>query len=171
MNSSSTGMKPQDILILLKIVSLGNENWYQTSLAESLNMSQSEISQSLARSKYSGLLDGTGKKVMIRTFLDFLKFGISVVYPVKPGAIVRGVPTAHSAAPLCEFILSNEMFVWPHPFGENRGQAITPLYPTVADASLKDKKLYELLSLTECLRVGRIRERNLAIEHLERILC
>lgn len=171
MNNSTIGMKPQDILILLKIISLGNESWNQTSLAESLYMSQSEISQSLARSKYSGLLDGSGKKVMFRTFFDFLKFGISVVYPVKPGAIVRGIPTAHSAEPLSDFILSNEMYVWPYPFGENRGQAITPLYPSVAKASLIDKKLYELLSLTECLRVGRLREKNLAIEHFERILC
>lgn len=164
-------MKPQDILILLKIVSLRDESWNQTLLAESLYMSQSEISQSLARSKSSGLLDGSGKMIMSRTLLDFLKYGLSVVYPVKPGAIVRGIPTAHSAEPLSEYILSNEMYVWPHPFGENRGQSITPIYPTVPDASLKDKKLYELLSLTESLRVGRTRERNMAIEHLERNLC
>jgi hypothetical protein len=171
MSALSYGMKPQDILILLKIASLGDELWNQTMIADSLDMSQSEISQSIARSKYSGLIDSTGKKIMSRTVLDFLKFGLSVVYPVKPGMIVRGIPTAHSASPLKELILSNELYVWPHPFGESRGQAINPLYPTVPNACIKDEKLYELLSLTESLRVGRTRERNLAMDYLERTLC
>ncbi len=57
-------MKPQDVVVLLKIVALGTTPWAQTALAESLNLSQSEISQSLARSRYAGFPDGSGKKVM-----------------------------------------------------------------------------------------------------------
>jgi len=41
-------MKPQDVVVLLKIIALENNDWNQTQLAESLKLSQSEISQSLS---------------------------------------------------------------------------------------------------------------------------
>ncbi|MBO2542999.1 hypothetical protein J0871_01090 [Salegentibacter sp. BDJ18] len=50
-------MKPQDILLLLKLISLDDVTWKQKYVAEALGMSQSEVSESVARSKYSGLLD------------------------------------------------------------------------------------------------------------------
>jgi predicted transcriptional regulator len=57
-------MKPQDVVILLKIIAIGTDTWMQKPLAESLGMSQSEVSQSVARSQYAGLLFGNGKQVM-----------------------------------------------------------------------------------------------------------
>ncbi|HEY3373180.1 MAG TPA: hypothetical protein VGK10_20175 [Prolixibacteraceae bacterium] len=62
-------------------------------------------------------------------------------------AVVRGIPTAHSAAPLNEVIQSTEPYVWPSGKGTVRGQSIVPLYPTVVDAVQNDPKLYELLAL------------------------
>lgn len=99
-------MKPQDVVVLLKIIALNSENWQQLQLAEALKMSQSEISQSVARSKYAGLLGGNGKKVMKQAFMEFLQYGITYVFPQKPGPVVRGVPTAHSAEPLKSVIVS-----------------------------------------------------------------
>lgn len=69
-------MKSQDIVILLKIVAIGHENWQQKPLAEVLGMSQSEVSQSVARSQYAGLLFGNGKQVMKSALLEFLQYGI-----------------------------------------------------------------------------------------------
>jgi hypothetical protein len=34
-------LKPQDIVILLKIIALGDTSWYQNTIVENLNMSQS----------------------------------------------------------------------------------------------------------------------------------
>lgn len=43
-----------------------------------------------------------------------------------------------------------------------------PLYPTVAEAAIQNEKLYELLALVDALRVGRVRERELAAVELEK---
>ena len=40
-----------------------------------------------------------------------------------------------------------------------RGQSIEPLYPSVPETVLKDEKLYELLAITDAIRVGRTREK------------
>jgi len=161
-------MKPQDIVVLLKIIAVGNENWQQKPLAEALGMSQSEVSHSLSRSQYAGLLLNKSKQVMKSALLEFLQYGIAYVFPQQPGALVRGIATAHAASPLKETISSNESFVWPYAKGNQRGQAIIALYPSVPEAALKDAKLYELLALTDALRVGKVREKLLSIEELKK---
>jgi len=171
MNISQNSMKPQDIVVLLKLIALNKDNWQQVPLAYSLKMSQSEVSQAVARSKFAGLLDDTGKRVMRQAFYDFLQYGLAVVFPAKPGAIVRGIPTAHSAAPLNMEISSGENYVWPFAMGSVRGHGITPLYASVPQAALEDEQLYELLSLVDALRVGKVREKNLAIQELKHRIC
>jgi hypothetical protein len=161
-------MSPLDIVVLLKITTYGDEPWYQKSLAEALYISQSEISKSLARSKYAGLLDPTGKIVMKLSLMDFLTFGIRYVFPQQPGPVVRGIPTAHSAPPLSAEIQSAEPYVWPYGKGTVRGHSILPLYPSVVKAVANDTKLYELLAMVDALRVGRAREKNLAISELNK---
>jgi len=163
-------MKPQDVVILLKIIATGSDQWQQQSLADELKMSQSEVSQSVARSRFAGLLDGSGKKVMRLAFMDFLQYGLAYAFPQKPGSMVRGVPTAYSAPPLNAIIQSNELLVWPSAKGKYRGQSILPLYPTVVDAVDKDTKLYQLLALADTLRVGKAREKELAISELKKLL-
>ena len=100
--------------------------------------------------------------------LDFLRYGLRYVYPEQPSSLVRGVPTSHSAPPLNEFIQSEQNFVWPYAKGTVRGFAIQPLHPNVPKACLQDPKLHELLAMTDALRLGKARERNLAIEGLEK---
>ncbi|SDN17118.1 hypothetical protein SAMN05421813_1593 [Daejeonella rubra] len=161
-------ISPQDIVILLKIIALGNSTWFQSALAESLHMSQSEISKSLMRSKYAGLLDSSGKKVSRLALMEFLQYGIRYVFPQQPGALVRGIATAHSAYPLDQQIKSEEHYVWPSGTGKLRGQSISPLYPSVVEAVKQDEKLHELLALVDAVRVGRSREKELAIKELKK---
>ena len=163
-------MSPHDIVVLLKIVSYGNQSWQQKAMAEALGISQSEISKSLQRSIFAGLLDPKGKKVMRLALMEFLQYGLRYVFPQKPGPVVRGVPTSHSAAPLNQNIQSTEHYVWPYGKGKVRGQSIIPLYNSVPEASLKDEKLHELLALIDALRVGRARERAMAIVELKKRL-
>jgi hypothetical protein len=163
-------ISPVDILVLLKIVGYGDEPWFQIPLAESLGISQSEVSKSLNRSKYAGLLDPGGKTVMKISLFEFLQYGLRYVFPQKPGPVVRGVPTSHSAHPLKEYIQSTENYVWPYGKGTVRGHSIIPLYPSVPEAALKDEKLHELLALTDALRVGRAREKEIAVIELKKRL-
>lgn len=167
MDSNIAQMKPQDILLLLRIITLKKESWKQLPMAEALGMSQSEVSEAVKRCKYAGLLDIKGKKVMRQALMEFLAYGIKYVFPQKPGPIVRGVPTAHSAPPLNKTIISNEAYVWPYAKGSVRGQSILPLYASVPSAALRDAELHELLAMVDAIRVGRSRERTMAIDELK----
>lgn len=84
----------------------------------------------------------------------------------QPGPIVIGIPTAHSAPPLKDIISSGENYVCPFGKGTVRGQSVTTLYSSVTKAVQNDLKLYELLVLIEALRVGRAREKEIAIKEL-----
>ncbi len=164
-------MRPQDVVVLLKIGLEHNNPWTQVSLAESLFLSQSEISESISRSLYARLLFDKGKQLMRNGLMDFIQYGLPYVFPQQPGKIQRGVPTAHSAPPLNEEIVSDEHYIWPSAKGTVRGHSIQPLYPSLVQAVQLDSQLHELLALVDALRVGRARERELAIEILRQRIC
>jgi hypothetical protein len=67
--------------------------------------------------------------------------------------------------------MSDNQVVWPHSEGTVRGQAIEPLHASIPLIYQYDLKFYELLALTDALRIGRARERNIAIEELKKRLC
>ncbi len=159
-------LKPQDVVILMKIIALNTDDWNQKSLANALHMSQSEISQALVRLRYCGLLS-ENKKVKRLGLMEFLRYGLSYVFPQHPGHITRGIPTAHSAPPLNKQILGSEAYVWPHPKGQIKGQAIHPLYASVPDAVTHDEIFYQLMALLDALRVGRSREKEIALKELQ----
>jgi hypothetical protein len=100
------------------------------------------------------------------SLMDFLTCGIRYVFPQQPGPVVRGIPTSHSAPPLSNEIQSAEPYVWPYGKGTVRGQSILPLYPSAVKAVQNDTQLYELLAMVDAIRVGRAREKNLAIGEL-----
>jgi hypothetical protein len=116
-------------------------------------------------------LDESGKKVSKLALMEFLQYGIAYAFPAKPGPIVRGIPTAHSGPPLNTLIEpSGDEYVWPSATGQLRGQAISPLYKNVVKAVKGDHELHELLSLVDAIRVGRVREKQLAIAELKKRL-
>jgi predicted transcriptional regulator len=161
------GMRPHDIAILLKIASKGKESWYMKDLARELNISSSEISESIHRSVIAGLISTDKKTINKLALLDFLKFGLRYVYPQRPGSLVRGIGTSISASPLNNEIMSNEQFVWAYAKGNIRGQAIEPLHPKTPEACLRDEKYYELMALIDAIRIGKVREQKIAFNMLK----
>ena len=98
---------------------------------------------------------------------EFLIFGLKYVFPAEPGAIAKGIPTAHSAIPIKEKIISStESNVWANSNGNSRGQSIEPLYKTVPDAAMDDQAFYELIALVDTIRIGKAREVQIAIDEL-----
>lgn len=165
------GMRPQDIVVLLKIIALKHDNWKNSDLAYSLKISPSEISEVLNRCKIAGLIDAKKRKVHINSFKEFLIYGLKYVFPAEPGSVLRGIPTAHSAFPINENISSGgDIYVWPYAKGDQRGQAIEPLYKTLPSTVQDDKLFYEFLVIIDTIRVGRAREIQIAIEELEKRL-
>jgi hypothetical protein len=165
------GMRPQDIVVLLKIISLHKTPWKTTDLASQLYISQSEISQALHRNWSAGLLDESRKNVYKKSLVEFLIHGVKYVYPQKPGAIVRGTPTAHSAPPLSKMIQqSSDIYVWPDEDGTVRGETILPLYRNIPKAARADHRFYELLALVDAIRVGKSRESRIAADELHKLI-
>ena len=162
------GMRPHDIVILLKIVAKGNKDWFMKDIANELFISNSEISESLNRSVIAGLIASNKKRVMKQALVEFITSGLKYVYPQKPSGLVRGIQTAHSALPLSIIIQSNEIYVWPYEEGNKRGFSIEPLHPNVPKAALKDPVLHELLALVDAIRLGNVREQKLASVELEK---
>lgn len=165
------GMRPQDIVVLLKIIAQKNDDWRNIDIANAIHISPSEVSEALNRCKIAGLIDSKKRKVNINSFLEFLIYGLKYVFPVEPGAIVKGIPTAHSASPLKEYISSgSDVYVWSYAKGSHRGQAIEPLYNTLPQVALEDVFFYELLTIVDTIRVGRVREIKIAIDELTKRL-
>lgn len=158
-------MKPQDIVILLQVHCLGT-TWTYCELAKSLKMSASTVHEALQRCEISHLYNQKKKKVLKGALEEFLVHGLKYVFPAKVGAIVRGIPTAHSAEPLKKMLMVDETnpYVWASAKGKVKGQAIIPLYKSVPEVveNQENSRLYELLCLVDSLRVGKIREQELA---------
>ena len=166
-----SGMRPHDIVVMIKIAAKGKNPWMMKDLAYELGISASEVSESINRSVIARLIFPDKKGLMKLALIDFLEHGLCYVYPQRPGALVRGIRTSHSAPPLNEVIVSQEHYVWPYSEGDTRGQAIEPLHPKVPEASLKDPDFYMLMALCDAMRVGRVREKNIALEELKRRIC
>lgn len=164
-------LKPQDILVLLKIASLESD-WSYRKLSSELSMSLGEVHNALDRAERAQLFDSKRKRPRTQALLEFLIHGIKYAFPAERGSITRGIPTSYAAAPLKEMIVSEDELppVWPSKYGETRGYTLEPLFSSVPEAVEHDTKLYELLSLVDAIRDGRARERNIAAELLSKRL-
>lgn len=171
MKSNPRQLRPQDILVLLKILTRKEEGpWKFVPLARALKMSQSEIHQSVRRAELCDLYDPLTRKPKRAALVEFLIHGLRHVFPALPGKRARGVPTAQSAPPISRQIVSSpkEACVWPHLKGKTRGLAVRPLYPTVPEVALEDPEMHALLALIDALRIGKAREREFAREELSK---
>jgi len=161
-------MRPQDILVILKIMSENDPEFRLVDLAQSTGISLSEVSDSINRSVFARLIAPDKKTPMRKAIYEFLVHGLPYVFPAQPGALVVGMPTAHSAAPLSNSFGEADPVVWADPKGSIKGQEIPSFHPKQSHAAREDNHLYELLALTDALRIGKARERKMAEEELKK---
>ena len=159
-------MKPQDIVILLKLVAVKGQPWQYRDLSADLFIPLSEISASLKRSEKAGLFNKGIRKVNRLALMEFLEHGFKYVFPTSPGEMVTGIGTAHSHPFFRKFFKAEMQYAWPDQDGDIRGLMIEPLHPNVPRAAKKDELLYKLLASVDIIRVGRVREIKLAFEEL-----
>jgi len=164
------GMRPQDIVVLLKILTSEKEAWQYRDLSSKLFISTGEIAESLNRSQIAGLVDESRRRVHRESLMEFITYGLQYVFPVVPGTMVTGMPTAHSHPFYIAHFKSEFKYAWPDENGIIRGLAITPLHIGVPGAATLDQLLYKMLASVDVLRVGRVREKQLAIKELAKII-
>ncbi len=167
-------LKPQDCIILIKLLANPGMDWSQRQLAKTLCISLAEINAGIKRLGDAGLLrkDKDDKLFPnINAAEEFLVSGVKFFFPVKLGEYTRGMPTAIAAPIFHDKIpLGNDpMPVWPDAIGEKRGVALTPIHPSIPKALREnpDESFYELLVIIDAIRSGRPRERNLAASLLK----
>lgn len=163
-------MRPQDIVVLLKILTMSEPNWQYRDIASSLYISISEVSESLNRSHIAGLIDESKRKIHRQSLMEFIRYGLHYVFPQVPGTMVTGMPTAHAHPFYAKLFKSEINYVWPDDNGNMRGLSIQPLYKSVVKAVKQDELLYKLLASIDIIRVGRTREIKVALEELQKII-
>ena len=106
-----------------------------------------------------------------RQLAEFALHGAKYAFAADKMPSTIGVPTSHSAPAFAGvFAPGSQDYVWPHPNGTVRGIGIAPLHPSVPFAAMQDANLYEMLALFDALRVGRARERGMALERLQALI-
>ncbi len=172
-------MKPQDIVVLAKLLAKqSNNEWSQSSLAYELCLSPSQINSSFKRLVDAGLLtpyQSTEKpQPILQACEEFFIHGLKYIFPAKLGEITRGIPTSYAAPSFREQIVrgGDPVPVWPHGVGKERGAALKPLYSSVPESITKhpDPLFYDLLTLIDAVRAGRAREKKIAVQQLLEIL-
>lgn len=171
MYDDDMNLKPQDVVVLLKLLSYGDDRPSYAQMGEELFLSPSEVHASVKRAKEAHLVVGlepdeaTPDKAAV---LEFLVHGLKYSFPPERGELARGIPTSYAAEPLNQKIsLGNDPPpVWPSPEGTARGYSLKPLYKTVPKAAQADRKLYEMLALVDAVRDGRTRDRQIAEQEL-----
>lgn len=168
-------LKPQDVLVVLKLAAIGRLDWTYASLAVELDLSPSQLYSAVQRAVKAQLAIADEQAIVpqFRNLEKFLVHGIRYVFVPERGELTRGVPTSYAAPPLkAHFKASGEPPpVWPDPEGKVRGMSFSPLYKIAPRAARRDEKLYELLALVDAIRGGRARERNLAVQMLSNRLA
>ncbi|MBI2382828.1 MAG: MarR family transcriptional regulator [Gammaproteobacteria bacterium] len=160
-------LKPQELLVLLKVAAHPGVPWTYAALSHSLSLSPGEAHASVRRAIFAGLAvarDRRNWSPVRPALIEFAVHGVRYAFPAEIGAAKRGIPTAYGAEPLASLVNSPpaENPVWAHPQGAAKGPTISPIYRTAPLAAMADPHLHQLLALLDALRVGRQRERALA---------
>ena len=164
-------LKPQDVLVALKLAVTDCRSWRQEKLAEELGISAGEVSKSLRRLRDAELVARGELRTLRLPFLEFLKYGLRHVLPVKRRGVAFGLPTAYAASPLRGKIVADMLVppVWPDPQGTVKGEAWEPIYKSAVSAAKRDDRMYQGLALVDALRGGKARERALADQYLREL--
>ena len=169
-------LKPQDVLIALKLFNVGVD-WSFQSLANSMYMSVSETHAGVKRGLRCGILRtplGARKpEPDSRRLRPFLIHGLPTILPLEYGSPAKGIPTSYAAAPLKDQIESfgdDLAPVWADESGTIRGVSVRPLFPSVPQIVRNDQSMYEWLVVVDGLRAHEARVRRVAQHELERRL-
>src|SRR6266567_8106845 len=143
-------LKPQDLVVLLKVALWKGRSYTYARLSQDLAMSASQVHASLQRAQVARLVassESDGLVPILAALREFVLYGAQYAFPGVTGSITRGTPTAYAGPTLRMSLTQNQEAppVWPHASGVARGFALYPLYPGVPIAAELDPALYDML--------------------------
>lgn len=170
-------LKPQDVLVLLKLAVRNDTAWSYPQMAAALGLSASEVHAAVKRAVLARLAVIHQPRVVgvhPQNLVEFLVHGVKYAFPVVRGPITRGHPTGYAAPVLSARIMAGEGLppVWADPEGTVRGESFSPLFPSqaVIRAIIADPPMYDATALVDAIRGGSARERQVATELLARLV-
>lgn len=169
MPNKPQALKPQDVAVVLRLAVAPDASYAK--LAGDLSMSPSTAHESVERLQLAGLLRPESRRVNRHSLLEFLEHGVRYMFPAKPGSKARGIPTAYSSPFLANEIVADDVIVWPDHRGSVTGQSIPPLINRAGELPTRCPQVYELLTLVDAIRIGRVRERAKAVEKIKERLA
>ena len=93
MEGKNLNLKPQDVIVILKVLSKGKVPWRISDLAYELDLSAGEVSNCLGRLKACALISNDKKTPMVTNLKEFLLYGLRYTFPARLGKNERGVLT------------------------------------------------------------------------------
>ncbi len=170
-------LKPQDILVLLKLSVWDKPQWRQEDLAKELGMVQSMVHSSLKRAEKCRLYNQEKKRVNKSALIEILIHSIRFLVPAELGRKAVGMPTAWGHREAFKSLVSGlvDPPIWSAAKGRRAtvtgefnidGFEIQPIHEKAPGAASRDPRLYEVLAAVDALRVGRSRDIEVACEIL-----
>ena len=168
-------LKPQDLVVILKVAVNPERAFTLTELSSELTMALSAVHGSVTRSEQARLLSRSAgsTRAMKSSVHEFVVHGAKYCFPGTLGSLTRGMPTGAAGPVLRSSFESLGPLapVWTDPSGDSYGPGLVPLHTTVPAACRQDPRLYDVLTLLDALRVGAARERELALHALNERLA
>ncbi len=170
-------VQPEDIAVLIALAAHPSWGEARSLLLECLP--EERLAISIERLKKARLCLPSMQRVVRPTLVRLLTHGVPFLFPASIGDFTLGVPTAWSdprvIAGMGLVVPESHLVVWPP--GERtlelaketdlvRGRSLEPLAPWVSTLAILDGSFHWLMSLAECLRAGRARERSWALQQL-----
>ena len=159
-------MKPRDLLVGLYLV--GHPGAKLQSMADELGISLSQAHLGVKALERSRLM--VNNKIRRKSLLEFIIHGVQYVFPASPGEETLGLPTGIAEPLFPADVATQRPMVWASPTGSVRGPSVEPLWKSVPFAVQNDRMLYEMLAAIDALRVGRARDRSVAVDYLTKEL-
>lgn len=170
-NKGQWALRPQDVVVALKLVVLRGQWLPYAELGRQLRLSQFEAHAAVKRLLAAKLVTDIEGEIrpVTATLKLFICHGAPYAFPPVRGEMTIGFPTAYGMSPLKEKVLfaDENPPVWPNAEGTVRGMTLLPLYEKAPLAAIDDRALYEMLALFDALRIGAARERGMAMALLE----
>jgi hypothetical protein len=110
-------LKPQDVVLALKLASGAAPAWTQPAIARALHMSAAEVNHGLKRLAACHLYNAHERRVVRSALREFLVSGLRYVFPTQLGLFGKGMPTAFSVGPLAKKLRleDDDHVVWAGP--------------------------------------------------------